>query len=131
MVGHPYMEREHHVSYRSLPLWQSGFEADPSRAGGRTVHHHATSPPLTSPHARPLVSARHPSQRQPRSFQHYMVISVALAREQARLVIKGAESCERRWGNQPGNLPVGVAPVGLVGVVAGASVDSMGLLPQQ
>jgi hypothetical protein len=50
-----------------------------------------------------------------------MVISVALAREQARLVIKGAESCERRWGNQPGNLPVG-----LVGVVAGASVDSMG-----
>ena len=39
--------------------------------------------------------------------------------------------CEGRWGNQPGNLPVGVAPVGLVGVVAGASVDSMGLLPQQ
>jgi hypothetical protein len=49
----------------------------------------------------------------------------------ARLVIKGAESCERRWGNHPGNLPVGVAPVGLVGVVAGASVDSMGLLPPQ
>jgi hypothetical protein len=37
--------------------------------GGRTVHHLATSPPLTSPHARPLVSARHPSQRQPRSSQ--------------------------------------------------------------
>jgi hypothetical protein len=48
-----------------------------------------------------------------------------------RNINKGAESCERRWGNQPGNLPVGVAPVGLVGVVAGASVDSMGLLPQQ
>jgi hypothetical protein len=32
---------------------------------------------------------------------------------------------------QPGNLPVGVAPVGLVGVAAGASVDSMGLLPPQ
>jgi hypothetical protein len=59
----------------------------------------------------------------------YMVFSVALAREQAGLDIKGAESCERRWGNQPGNLPVGVAPVGLVG--AGASVDSMGLLPPQ
>ena len=44
---------------------------------------------------------------------------------------RGAESCERRWGNQPGNLPVGVAPVGLVGVVAGASIDSMGLLPSQ
>ena len=27
--------------------------------------------------------------------------------------------------------PTGVAPVGLVGVVAGASVDSMGLLPPQ
>ena len=60
-----------------------------------------------------------------------MVISVALAREQARLVIKGAESCERRWGNQPGNLPVGVAPAGLVGVGAGAFIDSMGLLPSQ
>ena len=46
-------------------LWRSGSN---SRGGGRTVHHHATSPPLTSPHARPLVSARHPSQRQPRSF---------------------------------------------------------------
>jgi hypothetical protein len=68
MVGHPYMERGHHVSTRSLPFWQSGFEADPSRADGRTVHHHATSPPFTSPHARPLVSARHPTQRQPRSF---------------------------------------------------------------
>jgi hypothetical protein len=32
---------------------------------------------------------------------------------------------------KPGNLLVGVAPVGLVGVVAGASVDSMGLLPPQ
>jgi hypothetical protein len=32
---------------------------------------------------------------------------------------------------QPGNLPVGVAPVGLVGVVAGASIESMGLLPPQ
>jgi hypothetical protein len=76
----------------------------------------------------------HPAYRRVKSAAHnhvYMVISVALAREQARLVIKGAESCERRWGNQPGNLPVGVAPVGLVGVVAGASVDSMGLLPQQ
>jgi hypothetical protein len=73
----------------------------------------------------------HPAYRRVKSAAHnhvYMVISVALAREQARLVIKGAESCERRWGNQPGNLPVGV---GLVGVVAGASVDSMGLLPQQ
>jgi hypothetical protein len=76
----------------------------------------------------------HPAYRRVKSAAHnhvYMVISVALAREQARLVIKGAESCEKRWGNQPGNLPVGVAPVGLVGVVAGASVDSMGLLPQQ
>jgi hypothetical protein len=76
----------------------------------------------------------HPAYRRVKSAAHnhvYMVISVALAREQARLVINGAESCERRWGNQPGNLPVGVAPVGLVGVVAGASVDSMGLLPQQ
>jgi hypothetical protein len=71
MVGHPHMQRGHHVSTRSLqvPLSQSGFEADPSRAGGRAVHHHATSPPLTSPHARPLASARHPTQRQPRSFQ--------------------------------------------------------------
>ena len=73
----------------------------------------------------------HPAYRRVKSAAHnhvYMVISVALAREQARLVIKGAESCERRWGNQPGNLPVGVAPVGLVGVVAKASVDSMGEL---
>jgi hypothetical protein len=53
--------------------------------------------------------------------------TLIIAREQG-LVIKGAESCERRWGNQPGNLPVGVAPVGLVGVVAKASVDSMGEL---
>jgi hypothetical protein len=43
-------------------------ESEP-RGGGRTVNHHATSPPLTSHHARPLASARHPSQRQPRSFQ--------------------------------------------------------------
>ena len=47
------------------------------------------------------------------------------------MVIRGAESCERRWGNQPGNLPVGVAPAGLVGVGAGASIDPMGLLPSQ
>ena len=47
-------------------LWRSGSNMNP-RGGGRTPHHHSTSPPLTSPHARPLVSARHPSQRQPRS----------------------------------------------------------------
>jgi hypothetical protein len=31
----------------------------------RTAHHHATSPALTSPHARPLVSACLPTRRQP------------------------------------------------------------------
>ena len=95
-------------------------------AGERETWSHAShAHPL--PHPSPGKCARPP----PRTASLYMVISVALAREQARLVIKGAESCEKRWGNQPGNLPVGVAPVGLVGVVAGASVDSMGLLPQQ
>jgi hypothetical protein len=83
MVGHPYRKRGHHVSTRSLPLWQSRFEAVPSRAGGRTVHHHATTPPLTSPHVRPLVSARHPSQRQPRSFQTLFAPRLSLPAQRA------------------------------------------------
>ena len=32
----------------------------------------------------------------------YMGISVALAWEQAQLVIRRVDSCERRWGNRPG-----------------------------
>jgi hypothetical protein len=53
-----------------------------------------------------------------------MVIS--MAREQARLVIRGVERVEQRWGNRPGTFPVGVVSASeLTGVGAGASINSM------
>jgi hypothetical protein len=44
------------------PRW-ANLGSEPYPTGGRTAHRHATSPPLTSPHARPLVSACHPTRR--------------------------------------------------------------------
>jgi hypothetical protein len=57
----------------------------------------------------------------------YMGISVALAWEQAQLVIRRVESCERRWGNRPGTFRLVSARVG----GCGAWINSMGLLPPQ
>jgi hypothetical protein len=64
MDGRSCVEREYHTSTASLtqPHAKTAlvlgfrFRSHP-HAGGRTARHHATSPLLTSPHARPLVSA--------------------------------------------------------------------------
>ena len=48
-----------HSKQRPHPPGSVASSHPTHRAGGRTAHRHTTSPPFTSPHARPLVSARH------------------------------------------------------------------------
>jgi hypothetical protein len=73
MVGHPCMDTEHRTFTRlTVPpstLGQTLIAALLHSASTSTSH--ATSPPLTSPHARPMVSARHPTLRQQEPTQQF------------------------------------------------------------
>jgi hypothetical protein len=61
-----------------------------------------------------------------------MVVSVAMEREQAQLIIKGAESARGRSSFAAGRRPPVGLPSGLAAVGAGLGrVSRVGLLPRQ
>jgi hypothetical protein len=55
MVEYPCMHTEHHTSTSLTVPTHVGLDVLPAQRAASTSH--ATSPPLTSPHARPMVSA--------------------------------------------------------------------------